>query len=462
MQIPILSGISVKAEFRTDYPVNLIPVPKQTGISEGYVRPAHGIVSNGVGVDRGGIEWKGVLYRVLGNELHRVNEDGTTVSIGPVSAGGRVSFDYGFDYLSVAAGGFLYLYNGIALRAVTDPDIGNVLDAIWIDGYYMTTDGKFLVVTELNDPFQVNPLKYGSSEADPDQVVALKRFRAEVYAINRHTIEVFTNTGGAGFPFERIRGAQIQKGAIGTHAACVFQDAIAFLGSGHNEAISLYIGGNGGAVSIATREIDQVIGTYTEAELSGAVLETMTEDKHAFLILRLPRDTLVYDASASQAAQSPVWFRLASSWTRDGAWDAGNLVWAYNRWNVGRVTQSGLGYLTKDTGHHWGQPVGWSVTTPVIYGEGRGAIVHELEAVAVPGNVTFGANPQIGMQYSTDGVEWSQIRWIEAGRTGQRNKRLSWRGCGKMHHWRIQRIIGTSDAPLSIARLEARLEPLAF
>ncbi len=87
-----------------------------------------------------------------------------------------------------------------------------------MDGYFLSTDGEFLIVTELNDPTQVNPLKYGSSEADPDPVNAVLKLRNEVYAINRNTIEVFDNAGGDLFPFQRIEGAQIQKGAIGTFA----------------------------------------------------------------------------------------------------------------------------------------------------------------------------------------------------------------------------------------------------
>ena len=41
MQIPILDGIYTdnNSDFRTAYPVNLIPVPKGQGISAGYLRP---------------------------------------------------------------------------------------------------------------------------------------------------------------------------------------------------------------------------------------------------------------------------------------------------------------------------------------------------------------------------------------------------------------------------------------
>ena len=107
-----------------------------------------------------------------------------------------------------------------------------VVDVRWIDGYFLITDGENLIVTELNDPTQINPIKYGSSEVDPDPIQAILKLRNEAWAINRNTIEVFDNVGGQYFPYQRIDGAHITKGTIGTHACCVFMDSVAFLGNG--------------------------------------------------------------------------------------------------------------------------------------------------------------------------------------------------------------------------------------
>jgi hypothetical protein len=111
----------------------------------------------------------------------------------------------------------------------------------WVDGYFMTTDGASLIVTELSNPLAVNPLKYGSSEVDPDPVVALLKLRNEVYALNRNTIEVFDNVGGDLFPFARIDGAQIQKGVIGTHLHAASSLRHCILGWWRNEAPGIYV-----------------------------------------------------------------------------------------------------------------------------------------------------------------------------------------------------------------------------
>jgi len=466
MQIPILNGIYADAtpDFRTSYPKNLVPVPKQTGISAGYLRPADGIVEAGTGpgINRGGINWNGTLYRVMGTKLVSIAEDNTVTEIGDVGTGNRVTFDYGFTYLAVASGGRLYLYDGTTLTQVTDPDLGTVLDVVWVDGYYMTTDGEFLVVTDLDDPFAVNPLKYGSSEADPDPVEGLLKLRNEIYALNRYTIEVFDNVGTTGFPFQRIAGAQIQKGTVGTHANCVFMDNIAFLGGGRNEAPSIYMGANGSTQKIATREVEEILATYTEAQLSVAFLEERTDKAHQFLIVHLPNHTLVFDGAATQVMGQPVWFSLSSTLVGEGKWNACTVIWCYDKWNVCHPDTNQFGYLDDTISSHWGIDVGWEFGTQIVYNESNGVIFHEMELIALTGHVASGTSPTIWTQYSSDGETWSVEKPIRAGTLGQRAKRLVWLQQGHMNNWRIQRFRGTSEAHLAIARLEARLEPLAF
>ena len=167
MQIQIINGIYTdnSPDIRTSYPVNLIPTPKQSGISAGYLRPADGIVANGTGpgIDRGGINWNGTCYRVMGTKLVTVANDGTITVLGDVGGTGYVTFDYSFDRLAIASGGNLFYWSpSLGLLQVTDPDIGTVLDFCWIDGYFMTTDGEYLIITELTNPLDVNPIKYGS------------------------------------------------------------------------------------------------------------------------------------------------------------------------------------------------------------------------------------------------------------------------------------------------------------
>ncbi len=466
-QIAILDGIYTDntPELRTSYPVNLVPVPKQSGISNGFLRPGDGIVSNGTGpgIDRGGINWQGDCYRVMGTKLVEISSTGVVTTLGDVGGPTTelVTFDYSFDQLAIASGGRLYYWDGSTLTQVTDPDLGVVLDFCWVDGYFMTTDGEFLIVTELSNPLAVNPLKYGSSEVDPDPVVALLKLRNEVYALNRNTVEVFDNVGGELFPFARIDGAQLQKGVIGTQGCCVFIERIAFLGSGRNEAPGIYIGAAATTQKVSTQEIDNILLQYNEAQLALVKLEARNDKNHQHLYVHLPDQTLVYDASASEALQTPVWFTLVSTLSGLSQYRARNMVWAYDKWLIGDPQSTSIGYLVQDTGHHWGQQVRWEFGTMIVYNESNGALFNKLELVSLTGSVALGKNPQISTSYSVDGKAWSQDKFISVGTIGS-NKRLVWFQQGHMRNWRIQRFRGDSDAHVSFVRLEAQIEPLAY
>jgi hypothetical protein len=466
MQVQILNGIYADntPELRTSYPVNMVPVPKKSGISNGFLRPGDGIVPSGTGpgIDRGGINWNGVCYRVMGTKLVTVASNGAVSTLGDVGGpvNSLVTMDYSFDRLAIASGGRLYYWNGV-LTQVTDPDLGVVLDFCWVDGYFMTTDGANLIVTELNDPLQVNPLKYGSSEVDPDPVVALIKLRNEVYALNRNTIEVFNNVGGNLFPFARIDGAQIQKGVIGTHACCIYVDRIAFLGGGRNEAPSIYIAASATIQKLSTQEIDNLLLQYTESQLRSVQFEARNDKNHQHLYVHLPDRTVVYDASASEALGEPVWFTLSTSVSEFSQYRARNMVWIYDKWLVGDPQSNLIGYLVQDTGNHWGKQVRWEFGTLIVYNESNGAIFNELELISLTGIVAIGKNPQISTSYSIDGKTWSQDKSIAVGTIGS-NKRLAWFQQGHMRNWRVQRFRGDSDAHISFIRLEAQIEPLVY
>lgn len=465
MQVPILNGIYADgvADFRTAYPVNMVPVSKITGLSSGYLRPAEGAIQTGLGpgLPRGGIEWNGQCYRVMGTKLVRINLDTTITILGDVGLGGQCSFDYSFDRLGLTSGGRLYYWNGDTLTQVTDPDLGVALAVKWVDGYFMSTDGTHLIVTELADPLSVNPLKYGSSEIDPDPIKTLLKFRNEIYAANRYTIEVFNNAGGILFPFERIEGALIQKGIVGSHACCVHADFIAFLGSGRNEAPGVYLASNATVAKISTREIDILLTGYSAAQLELTVLESHIYASHTHLWVRLPDRTLVYDLTASQAVEELVWFQLTSAQIDFEQYRAVDLVWCYGLWLVADSETGAYGYLALSTARHFGEVVRWEFGTAIAYNEGRGAIFNSIELVCLTGRVETGEDPYVSTSYSYDGETWSQDRPIRVGARGDRTRRLMWLQQGSLINWRIQRFRGDSKTLISIARLEAVLEPLA-
>lgn len=476
MQVPLLSGVYTDSigNVRQSYPVNLVPVPKQSGVSAGYFRAADGIVSPTVIAagkqDRGAVVWTDltggqIVVRVMGNQFWCVLSGApfpVALQIGgdipqPDPNGGpQATLEYGFDDMAIAVNGDLYIIPRgtppTTYTKVTDPDLGTCIDVVFIDGYYVFTDGEFIGVTELGDPFTINPLKYGSAEIDPDPILGLFKVRNELAALGRHTIEFFDNVGGSGFPFQRIEGAQIQRGVIGTHCACNFMESLAFMGSGRNEPVSVYLANNGSSTRIATQEIDLILRSFTEAQLSTAIMESRTDAGHQWLMIHLPDRCLVYDGAASAVMQQPVWFTLTSSATGFSTYRARNLTWAFNTWLCGDPTTPGsIGFLTNTVASHYGSTVRHELQTLMAYNESRGAIVHSLELVST----TYGTGT-VNTSQSVDGLTWS------ANVPSSTAKRIQWRRTGSIREWRIQRFQWDSSTRIVPMRLEAVIEPLAY
>lgn len=462
MQIPIVNGIyaSSAPDIRTSYPVNMEPIPKASGLSDGYLRTAEGLdaVGTGPGVCRGGIEWNGQCFRVMGAKFGRI--DGTSfVEIGTVNGSGPVTLDYGFAYLAIASDDKLFLYDGITFAQVTDGDLGLVKDVAWIDGYYITTDGEFITSTELANPFEVRPFKYASSEEDSDPVLAVKKLGTELYAINRHTIEAFTNIGGTGFPFQVIDGTQTFRGAIGTHAVTDFMGSLAFLGSGRKESPGVYMMTGGGTAAISTSEIEKILSNYTEQELQNVVCEARQFDRRNLLYVHLDDQTLVYDGSASAALGQPVWMILK---TGDNGYRGRYFVWCDSEWSVADTQLSNFGIVTDTLSTHWGESVSWEFSTPTIFADATGLIVHEVELTGVTGVVLGENGASMSLSFTEDGVNYSQTRNLNLGPNGSRALPMKWTRVGYCQNKFSLKFRGDSNSRISVARLDARLEKMAW
>lgn len=460
MRIPIISGIFSNGDpdLRTSYPVNMEPILNASGISDGYLRTAHGMEQQGLGpgVCRGGIEWNGVCYRVMGTEFGSVSS-GVFSPIGNVGGGGTVTMDYGFDHLVIASGGNLFLYDGANLAQNTDADLGEALDVVWIDGYYITTDGEFIVSTDLTDPFSINPLKYGSSEEDADLVLAVKKIGSELYAINRHTIEAFTNVGGGGFPFQVIDGTQSFRGAVGTHAVTEYAGGLVFVGNGRNEAPGVYQLASGSDAAISTSEIERILSKYTDAQLSSVVCETRLTERRLLLYIHLPDQSLIYDAEGSAALGRPIWFILKSE---GSSYRARHFVWCEGAWSVCDTQTPAIGRLSEDTSSHWGSEALWEFSTPVSFNEARGMQCHELTLTGLTG---VSADPaSVGMEYTEDGRTYSQRRNVTLGGLGARSAPIKWTRVGYFQRRVAFRFSGDSNARFAPQRLDAVMESMQW
>jgi len=455
--IPLLGGMvsNGHAEFIESPPVNLEPIVRDNGISRGQFRGMAGAtqVYTGAGVDRGAILRDGRHYRVSGTKLIEITQTGV-VEIGDVGGSGPVSLDIGFDRVAVRSGNNLFYVTTSGLIQVTDPDLGPVRDLLWVDGYYMTTDGVSIVVTELSDPTAIEPLKYGSAEEDPDMVTGLMELSGEVLAFGRYTVQPFQNVGGNGFPFAPILGAVVPYGCVSASAKCYFADTVAFVGSAKNEALGVYLLSGGSAAKVSNAAMDAALAKVPDP--SSIECEGRAYGDERRLLVHLPTETWVFFYDASARAQDKLW-SIANS---DGPYRIRHAVEVNGKWWVGDTESAAIGTLTGEMSH-FGQEVGYQFDTLFLHNEGRGFILKGLELVALTGRGTWGKEHTVFMSMTRDGIGWSREFMCNAGKAGETQKRIAWRPCIRCGNYMGLRFRGSGAEQPGFIKIEAELEPLA-
>jgi hypothetical protein len=461
MRIPLISGIITDntAEFLTSYPRNLEVVPVDNKIASAQFRATSGAIplSTGPGICRGAINWNDVVYAVFGTKLCSVAADGTATVLGDVGGSGPVTLDYSFDRLIIRSGTNLFYWSPtLGLIQVTDTDLGPVVDCLWIDGYTMTTDGNYVITTELNDPTSVLPLKYGSAEEDPGPITGLIKARDEAYVCKRYIIEVFDNVGGTGFPFSVIKEAMIPVGCVGAMAKCMFSDSFAFCGGARNEAIGIYIAGAGSANRISTRAIDDELAKV--ADPSQIVLEARTYREERRLLVHLPAKTLVFQLNASKALGQNVWYEAQSG--RGNPYRLRYAVKAYGKFLVGDAQSGAIGELSDTVQTHFGEVAEWQFDVGPVYNAGKGGIINSLELMGLPGRAPYGSTGSIFLSITRDGQNFSTERALTAPATGQTRSRMVWRPRCNFRTWFGARFRGYGAFMPGFAALEAQLTGL--
>lgn len=462
MRVPVISGVRANenGEFLTSYPINREPVFRDTGLSDGFLAVPPGItqVATGPGPNRGGINWNGTCYRVMGTKLVSISSMWTVTELGDVGSGGPCGFDYSFVNLIINSGTRLYYWNATdGLRQVTDPDLGVVVDAMFVDGYTMTTDGTSLVVTDLNDPMAVDPIKYGSSEESPDPVTGLIHMHGEAYALNRYTIQVFQNIGGTGFPFQTVKTATIPFGCVGPRAKCKYLTTIAFVGGQENTAPGVYLMGAGDADKISSAEVDDALAALSEADLAAVWLEARVEKDDQRLILHLPDRSWSFSAQTTKSSAVKTWCQYVTSLSDAGAYEGRGLAYCYGKWIVAS-SDGKIGYLDRSTARHYGSDVAWQFDTTLLYNDANRAILTGIELIGTPGRGN--ADSRVFFSYSKDGEFWSIERATPAGKLGQHQKRVAWRPGIRFEQYMSLRFRGADNSVMSIARLECDIEAL--
>lgn len=444
-------------DYRDSLSVNMSAIIRPMMGAAGYLLEQPGLTqyATGVGVDRGGL-WNERLidhYRVSGGQFISVSNTGVVVELGAIPGSGTVSLPYSFNTQGIIADGRFYLYNADdGLKEVTDPDLGVVIDGVWIDGYYFMTDGEFLFHTDLDDEFSINPLKFATAEFSPDPTVGVGvTVDSKAIAFNRYTTEYFVNSANVLFAWQRVPSRQLLVGTVGTHSKCTMLDKWYIMGGRKEEDIGIHMLGVGTATKISSREIDKILAQFTEDELRPTVMETRVAESVHYIIVHLPGITLLYNHEIAQLSGTELaWSTLRSDISGAMTWRAIHGVFDSNRsqWIYGDKLGPIIGYLDNSVATHYGEIAGWELNTPFIYLET--ASINQIEIEIVPGfTSTNDAGVFISLTYN--GVTYGTETIADYGDAGEYAKRFIKRRFGYVRDWFSLKLRGASRSRMAFS-----------
>lgn len=453
MRIPLPLGFtfyqSDSLMFSAQRCVNWIPiVGEDAALTQRYLAQPLGLkqfADSGLTANRGALVMAGIPYFVNGSTLISVSSSGSVTNHGTIAGLTRVSMATNGRYLVIVVPGIVaYAYDNTTstLATITDTDFRQASTVVFKDGYFVFSsfDGAVFFNSALNDPFEYSALDFGSAEINPDKITALHVNHNELFVCGSETIELFQNVGGSGFPFQRIPGANIQKGVRAPNSLVEFDNTFCFVGGGLNEKPAIWkVSGSSSAQKISTDAIDKEIQKYTSTEIEAAFAITFS-DRGQFLAVftfestTIASRTFVYNATASALTGGRVWFELQTGVT-DNRFRVQSIAYAYGKLLVGDSLSGVIGELDSSTLDYYDDEI-WrrSVTAP-FSNNGLPIFSGEFEATFQSGvglTSGTGSDPQVSMNFSDDGGQtFSDPVTRSIGKIGKHEQRAVWQRQGR-------------------------------
>lgn len=457
--------------------INWIPVvPQAASLNSRALFDAPGVTlfSTVTGVNRGAEEMKEVPYFVNGNALFSVSALGVSTNHGEIEGSGRVSLANNGEYLVIVVpGGKAYAYSntGNTIAEITDVDFTSrkATTVVYKDGFFVfsSADGSVFFNSALNDPFTFSGLDFGTAEINPDKIVGLHVNHNEIFVLGLETIEAFQNIGGSGFPFQRIPGADIQKGVHAKFSIVDFDNSYVFVGGGLNELSAVWrIQGSSAAVKISTSAIDTAIQDFTRTELEDCFSWVYAMNGSYFVGFtfesdRIASKTFVYDATASALSGSSVWHERQTGVT-DNRWRVNSIVAAHGKLLVGDYLGGNIGYIDKDSYTEYSEVMVQEKASKPFSANGLPFFAGTVQLTMESGvglATGQGSDPIVRMDFSDDGGRTFSSEFSRSyGKVGEYMSLPTWRRQGRIPKHRVIRFKTSDPVKSVIIKLEADVE----
>lgn len=372
--------------------------------------------TTGAGRNRGLGQYNGVLYAVTGSNLYSVSSGGVATSIGAINGANRCVLTEDTARLVIANDqGKPYSYDGATLTQGTDADLPNAATVTYIKNR-VVYDGNNsdVVFADLGSPLVVDSSNIVSADSDPDDMLAVYRFKDQLFAFGTNSITPYYNSGTGNPPYREIQNAQQAVGIGAKYSIASNYRAMYFLGSD----LMVYRISGIQPEPIGNPAIGQEISSYLTPE--DAYGQCFSFNNQYFYLLTFPgQASWLYNEGLG-------WTNLASG--TDGAPSLiSGYQYCYGKHLVGDRTNGNIYELDFDTFTDNGAVIDRQRDTVKVSGKdfgvpGKEIFWDRLELVVETGTGIItgqGSDPRVMMSYSDDGGRtWSPEQWGYIGKMG--------------------------------------------
>lgn len=242
------------------------------------------------------------LFAVIGSGVWRFDKNYNATNLGslPNNSGPVSMADNGIQLSIYHERGMHWVtLTGTAIAPVAGSPSGGTSSAL--DNYVVFSEniGGEFGITALGDLSSIDPLDVATAEGWPDDCVGVLADHREVWLFGTETTEVWSDTGAAFFPFERVPGGFIEQGCAAKHSPAKIDNSVFWLGRDRNGQGVIYRANSYIPVRISTHAIEFAINNQG-IDISDAIGFAYQEEGGYFYQISFPGldQTWTYDVSA--------------------------------------------------------------------------------------------------------------------------------------------------------------------
>jgi hypothetical protein len=364
--------------------------------------------------------------------------------------------NYGYTRIGTIAAGTTPVYmsdNGVVVVLVDgsasgyvwsvgiNSDFKKIVDAAFYGANFVAyLDGFFVFNRPATNQFYISPNFWNGTTAfdaldiaqkigGADQIVGIAVVHREIWLIGQVTTEVWYNSGGTDFPFERLPGVFLEHGMLPGWSLAQADVALFYLGRDRQGQAVVYKGAEYHDERISTHAVEEAMRGY--ATVRDAVGFTYQQEGHTFYVLTFP------------TADKTWVFDLATGLWHERVWTDSNgvehrirpnaCVAGYNRiivgdWQTGWIYEWSLAALDDA-----GDPIVRRRGFPHMIGGGNlisyDSAIIDMDVGGAPG--LTGDGPSVLLRWSdTRGNSWSDPVEVPFGATGEYDQSMLVRDLG--------------------------------